>query len=74
VAWQLAIASPWIRADAVEVSEYPELIRRYAVRGVPRTIVNETVHIEGALPEAQYVEAVLRAAAAPIDEGTNRER
>jgi predicted DsbA family dithiol-disulfide isomerase len=34
---------------------------RYAVRGVPRTVVNDTVHIKGALPVDAYLEQVLKA-------------
>lgn len=61
LAHQFAMESEFIRADAVEVTEFPHLAHRYAVRGVPKTVVNETVAIEGALPEAQYLERVLAA-------------
>jgi len=62
LAQQLAIESDLVTADLVEVTEFPHLAQRYQVRAVPRTIVNETAVIEGALPEAQFVEAVLAAA------------
>ena len=61
LAQQLAIESDLITADLVEVTEFPDLAQRYQVRAVPRTIVNETGVIEGALPEAQFVEAVIAA-------------
>jgi predicted DsbA family dithiol-disulfide isomerase len=61
LAQQLAIESDLITADLVEVTEFPHLAQRYQVRAVPRTIVNETGVIEGALPEAQFVEAVIAA-------------
>jgi len=61
LAQQLAIESDLITADLVEVTEFPHLAQRYQVRAVPRTIVNETAVIEGALPEAQFVEAVIAA-------------
>jgi len=35
----------------VEAIEFPHLTMKYQVRGVPRTVINETVHIEGAAPE-----------------------
>lgn len=57
----MAIESPWIRADMVEVSEFPDLIAKYQVMGVPLTVVNETVRIEGARPEPIFVEEVLSA-------------
>jgi predicted DsbA family dithiol-disulfide isomerase len=61
LAQQLAIESDLITADLVEVTEFPHLAQRYQVRAVPRTIVNETGVIEGAVPEAQFVEAVIAA-------------
>jgi predicted DsbA family dithiol-disulfide isomerase len=35
----------------VEAIEFPHLSMKYQVHGVPRTVINETVHIEGAAPE-----------------------
>jgi glutaredoxin-like protein len=49
---QMAVASPAVRADMVEAMEFPELMVRYQVMGVPRTVINDTVHVEGAVPEA----------------------
>jgi predicted DsbA family dithiol-disulfide isomerase len=46
----------------VEVTEFPHLAQRYSVRAVPRTVVNETASIEGALPESEFVRAVVAAA------------
>jgi len=51
LAHQMAVASPKVRADMVEAMEFPEMAIRYEVMGVPRTVINETVHIEGAAPE-----------------------
>jgi predicted DsbA family dithiol-disulfide isomerase len=58
----LAVESDLITADLIEVTEFPHLAQRYSVRAVPRTVVNETVSIEGALPEAEFVNAVVAAA------------
>lgn len=35
----------------VEVIEFPYLGTKYNVMGVPRTVIDETIHIEGAVPE-----------------------
>lgn len=51
LAHQLAIESDLIASDMVEVSEFPHLAVKYQVMGVPRTVINETIHIEGAVPE-----------------------
>ncbi|MBC7228480.1 MAG: thioredoxin family protein [Thermoflexales bacterium] len=55
LAHQMAIASPMVRADMVEAMEFPHLAIKYQVMGVPRTVINETVHIEGAAPESMVV-------------------
>ncbi len=55
LAHQMAIASPMVRADMVEAMEFPHLAYKYQVMGVPRTVINETVHIEGAAPESMVV-------------------
>lgn len=51
LAHRLAMASDWVTADMVEASEFPHLANRYHVYGVPRTVVNEVIHMEGAYPE-----------------------
>ena len=53
--------SPLISADMVEASEFPHLANRYQVYGVPRTVINETIHIEGAVPEAALVAKLMEA-------------
>jgi glutaredoxin-like protein len=61
LAHRMAIASPMVRADMVEAQEFPHLVTRYQVMGVPRTVINEATHIEGAAPE-QMVLGKLREA------------
>ena len=55
----MALSSPHITAYAVEATEFPDLARRYQVNGVPKTVVNDTVEIMGALPEDMYVEQAI---------------
>ena len=55
LAHRMAIVSDWVTADAVDASEFPELADRYRVHGVPRTVINDAVHIEGAVPEAMLI-------------------
>ena len=61
LAHQLALENELITADMVEATEFPHLSQRYQVRGVPRTVVNETGFIDGGLPEAMFVEQMLAA-------------
>lgn len=58
----MAVESPNITADVIEASEFPELVQRYAVRGVPKTVINATVGIEGSMPEPAFLNRVLQAA------------
>ena len=60
---RLALASPQVRADMVEVLEFPDLADRYHVYGVPRTVINETVAVEGAIPEGLLLAQLEEAAA-----------
>ena len=62
LATELAVESDLVTADLVEVTEFPQLAQRYQVRAVPRTLVNEGASIEGALPESEFVKAVVAAA------------
>jgi glutaredoxin-like protein len=64
LAHQLAVASPNVRADMVEAQEFPQLAIKYQVMGVPRTVINENVHIEGAVPESMVMEKLREALAA----------
>ena len=58
----MAVESPQVRADIIEATEFPELVARYAVRGVPKTVVSDRVAIEGAGPETDLLAAILQAA------------
>jgi predicted DsbA family dithiol-disulfide isomerase len=57
----MAVESERVTADVIEAQEFPDLVRRYGVRGVPKIVINETTEFVGALPEPQYLEH-LRAA------------
>jgi len=59
VAHEMAFANPNITAFAVEATEFPDLARKYAVTGVPKTVVNDSVEILGALPPDAFVAQAL---------------
>lgn len=61
LAHQLAVESDLIRADMVEAIEFPHLAVKYQVQGVPRTVINEKVHIEGAAPEIMLMQKLKEA-------------
>jgi predicted DsbA family dithiol-disulfide isomerase len=61
LAHHLAIASDLVTADMVEAIEFPHLSQKYSVMGVPRSVINETVHQEGAAPESMFLERLKEA-------------
>jgi len=62
LAHRMAIESDMVRADMVEATEFPHLVHKYNVFGVPKTVVNEVVDFEGAQPEALFLAQVMKAA------------
>lgn len=48
--------------DAIEVTGFPDLVRRYAISGVPKTVLADGVEFVGAGSEAMLLEHVARAA------------
>ncbi len=61
--WQMAIESEHVRTDAISAVEYPDLVQQHRVTGVPKTVINDTADILGAVPETQFVETVVGAEA-----------
>ena len=59
---RMALASPQIRAVCVEANEFPYLSNQFRVRGVPHTVINRRSSFVGALPEPEFVAAVLEGA------------
>jgi len=68
LAYQLSLASPKVRAQVIEVNEFPELGDRYGVRAVPLTVIADKIAIPGAVQESALVEQVLKAADAETSE------
>jgi glutaredoxin-like protein len=63
-AHQIALAAKGVQAEMIEAMEFPDLADRFEVQGVPRIVIDDRVAIEGAIPATQFVDAVLKAAAA----------
>ena len=61
LAHKLAMESELITADMVEAIEFPHLANKYHVYGVPRTVINESMHQEGAVPEPMLLAKILEA-------------
>ena len=59
---RLAVESPLISATAIDATEYPDLVQRYSVNGVPKTVIDDTLEILGAASEADFVKTVMSVA------------
>ncbi len=59
-AHRFAIANPNIRADMVELTEFPHLSVKYDVKGVPKIVINEENSIVGSLSEKDFVDFIIK--------------
>ena len=65
IAHQMAIENPdFIKADAIEASEFPHLVSKYELSAVPTIVINEKVQFEGALTDDEFADQVVLALAA----------
>lgn len=58
LAHQMAMENKMITADMIEAIEFPHLAEKYQVSGVPKSIINERVEVEGAVSEDIFIEYV----------------
>jgi hypothetical protein len=61
----MAVESPKVTSLIVGANEFPDLVRKYRVSGVPKTVANERVEILGARPEDDFIRTAVGASAAP---------
>ena len=57
--------SEHVTADCIEATEFPDLVTRYRVHAVPRTIINQEHALEGSLPEGHFLDTILSAVQQP---------
>lgn len=61
IAHRLALANRHITGDMIEATEFPHLVQKYRVYGVPKSIINDTASLEGAVPEQMFLEKIQQA-------------
>jgi len=61
LAHQFAMESDLVRADMIDVAEFPHLVQKYSVMGVPKTVINERTEFVGAVSEELFVQQVVLA-------------
>ncbi len=59
------MANEHIRAEVVEVQEFPDVAQYYQVRGVPKTVINDHTEFVGAVPDEMFVDAILESLGKP---------
>ena len=59
LAYRAALASPRVRAAAIESTEFPALADRMEVYAVPRIVVDGVPQWDGAVPERVFLDRVL---------------
>ncbi|MCZ7385465.1 MAG: thioredoxin family protein [Candidatus Methanoperedens sp.] len=57
-AYQLAIESEFIRADVIEMTEFPQLVQRYGIMSTPHIVINEDTSFVGAQPPEIFLEQI----------------
>lgn len=60
-AHKLALAAEKVRADMIEMSEFPHLAVKYGIKGVPHTVINEQHAVVGAVAEHELLDEILDA-------------
>jgi hypothetical protein len=61
LAYKAALASPRIRATAIEATEFPALAAEMDVWAVPRIVVNGAPQWDGSVPEPVFLSRILSA-------------
>jgi predicted DsbA family dithiol-disulfide isomerase len=59
LAFKAALASPRVRAAAIEATEFPKLADEMDVWAVPRIVVNGVPQWDGAVPERVFLDRIL---------------
>ena len=66
LAYRCAVASPHVRAAAIEATEFPSYADRNGVLAVPKVVVDGGPSWEGAVPERLFVERLVAAGSDPV--------
>jgi glutaredoxin-like protein len=58
IAYQFAIENEFIRADVIEMTEFPHLVQRYGIMSTPHIVINEDTSFVGAQPAEIFLEQI----------------
>jgi thiol-disulfide isomerase/thioredoxin len=57
----LAFESDLIVSDIIVASDFPDLIKKHAIKTLPRTIFGANLHMDGHVTESQFLEMIFQA-------------
>lgn len=57
----MAQENPHIKAEIVEISEFPHVATKYQIQGVPTVILSDVLMFVGAVPEENFIDAINQA-------------
>ncbi len=57
----LSFESDLIAADIIIASSYPDLIKKYSIKTLPKTIFGANLHMDGHVTESQFLEMIFQA-------------
>ena len=63
-AFMMGIVTEHVKAEVIEINEFPDLAKHYKVEAVPLTVINDRISIPGALSEPALVEQIVKGAGA----------
>jgi len=58
MAHQFAIENSFIKADVIEMTEFPYLVQRYSVMSVPHAVINEDTSFIGMQPPEAFIDMI----------------
>lgn len=63
-AYRMALAQSQVKAEVVEITEFPELVERFAVTATPTTVIDGRTVVRGLVEEAELAGHIVRSAEA----------
>jgi glutaredoxin-like protein len=72
LAHALALANEHITADVIELQEFPALGKKYGVRSVPLTVINDLTQALGVVLEPEFVAKVVEAGVRNVPEASTK--
>ncbi len=57
----LALESKLVYTDIIIASDFPDLIKKYEIKTLPKTIFGQNLHMEGHVTESEFLEMIFKA-------------